>query len=92
MVVFFILGLVLGSFLNVLLFRLDREEGIIWGRSKCPKCKTQLKWRDMIPLLSFILLKSKCRYCKEQISFIYPVVEFLTGLTFALFYTQLGFP
>lgn len=88
---FFILGLVLGSFLNVLLFRLDREEGIIWGRSKCPKCRSQLNWMDMIPLLSFILLKRKCRYCRERISFIYPIVEFLTGLMFALFYIQLGF-
>lgn len=91
-VMFFIFGLVLGSFLNVLLFRLDREEGIIWGRSKCPKCKFQLNWRDMIPLLSFVLLKRKCRYCRERISFIYPIVEFLTGLIFALFYIQLGFP
>lgn len=90
--IFFILGLILGSFLNVLLFRLDREGGIIWGRSKCPKCKSQLNWRDMIPLLSFILLKRKCRYCKERISFIYPIVELLTGLIFALFYIQLGFP
>lgn len=89
--VFFILGLVLGSFLNVLLFRLDREGGIILGRSKCPKCKFQLKWLDMIPLLSFILLKRRCRYCKERISLIYPVVELSIGLIFALFYIQLGF-
>ncbi len=88
----FIFGLIIGSFFNVLVFRLDREKGILLGRSKCLKCKRALKWYDLVPVLSFLVLKTRCRYCKERISFIYPVVELATGIIFLLFFLKLGLP
>ena len=78
----FVLGLIVGSFLNVVICRLETGEGIIVGRSHCPRCKEILKWFDLIPLLSFIFLKGKCRYCKKPISWQYPIVELATGLIF----------
>jgi len=80
----FIIGLFTGSFLNVLVDRLPRGESIIKGRSHCEKCKENLRWYDLIPLLSFIFLKGKCRYCKASLSFYYPTVELATGTLFAL--------
>ena len=65
----FILGLFVGSFLNVLADRLPKEESAIKGRSHCEKCKKELAWFDLIPLLSFIFLKGKCRYCRTSLSF-----------------------
>jgi prepilin signal peptidase PulO-like enzyme (type II secretory pathway) len=81
----FILGLILGSFLNVLIPRLHFEEkGIISGRSHCPKCEHELQWFDLIPLLSFASTGGKCRYCKTKVSWWYPSVEFTTGFMFML--------
>lgn len=82
----FILGLCIGSFLNVLIYRLN-EEGVpkFWqGRSICPNCKHQLSWQDNIPLLSYIFLKGKCHYCHKKISIQYPVVELITAISFVL--------
>jgi leader peptidase (prepilin peptidase)/N-methyltransferase len=78
-------GLILGSFLNVIILRLDKKPGILTGRSECPKCLSVLKWYDLIPVLSFILLRGKCRYCNKTISPIYPVVELAVALTFFIF-------
>lgn len=78
----FILGLVIGSFLNVVILRTVSEESIITPASKCPKCQTTLKWYHNIPLLSYICLRGKCAYCKEHISIQYPIVELLTGIIF----------
>ncbi|PIY78427.1 MAG: prepilin peptidase, partial [Parcubacteria group bacterium CG_4_10_14_0_8_um_filter_35_7] len=88
MVIFFIFifGLCIGSFLNAVIWRLHRKESFFKGRSYCPKCRHSLGARDLIPLLSFLLLKGKCRYCKEKISWQYPVVELATGLLFCLVY------
>ncbi len=87
MIWLFILGLVLGSFLNVLIFRLNTEDKKVpkfWqGRSICPKCKKQIAWFDNIPLLSFIFLRAKCRHCKKPISWQYPVVELVTAVVTA---------
>lgn len=80
---FFLLGSCVGSFLNVLALRSLKEESIIWPSSYCPKCKHQLSLLDNIPIISYLLLKARCRYCKEPISFQYPLVELATGLTFA---------
>jgi prepilin signal peptidase PulO-like enzyme (type II secretory pathway) len=77
----FIFGLIIGSFLNCLIFRLHTGEGMR-GRSHCPKCKKQIAWYDNIPVLSFILLKGKCRHCHKSISWQYPAVELITGLLF----------
>ncbi len=84
LIIFFIVGLMVGSFLNVVIYRLNLAESIFWGRSHCPHCKAKINWYDNIPLLSFILLQGKCRYCGEKISWQYPIVEFSTGLSFIL--------
>jgi prepilin signal peptidase PulO-like enzyme (type II secretory pathway) len=80
--IFFILGLIIGSFLNVVVYRLNLAESIL-GRSYCPHCKGKIRWYDNIPLLSFIVLKFQCRNCKKKISWQYPLVEFFTGIAFA---------
>ena len=76
----FILGTCVGSFLNVVLFRLERKGGILIGRSECPECLTRLQWYDLLPLISYLFLKGNCRYCKSEISLIYPLMEFTAGL------------
>jgi len=76
----FLLGLMVGSFLNVVIYRLPRGEGIVWGRSRCPACGETLRWYDLIPLLSYIWLRGRCRYCSGPISWRYPLVELLSGL------------
>ncbi|MBI1919218.1 prepilin peptidase [Candidatus Microgenomates bacterium] len=81
----FITGIVIGSFLNVLIYRLPRNLAIL-GRSFCPKCKKKISWQDNIPLLSFVLLGGKCRSCRSPISWQYPIVELLTGILFTLIY------
>lgn len=87
----FVFGLVVGSFLNVCIYRIPREQSIIKPRSHCPKCRKLVTWYDNIPLLSYILLGGKCRYCKEKISLQYFIVELITGLMFLLFYNRFGF-
>jgi prepilin signal peptidase PulO-like enzyme (type II secretory pathway) len=82
-VLFAILGLIIGSFLNVLIFRTKIEDSLL-GRSYCPKCKKKIDWYDNIPLLSFIILGAKCRKCRQKISWQYPIVEALTAVTFGL--------
>ena len=82
-----ILGLIVGSFLNVVIFRLENGEKIVNDRSKCLRCKHVLAWYDLIPVLSFIFLKGKCRYCEERISWQYPVVEMGTGILFIIVFS-----
>lgn len=82
-VIFFILGLIIGSFLNVVVYRLRMAESFVVGRSHCTHCKTQISWYDNIPVLSFILLKFRCRHCQAKISWQYPLVEIFTGFMFA---------
>lgn len=84
LLIFFVLGLLVGSFLNVVVYRLNVAENFTVGRSKCPHCQKTISWYDNIPLLSFILLKFRCRYCKEKISWQYPLVELFTAVLFAL--------
>lgn len=84
----FILGLIFGSFLNVLIYRLPREESIISPPSHCPSCGSRLKALDLIPILSYLVLRGKCRYCGVKISPRYPLVELLTGVAFLLVYLQ----
>lgn len=78
----FILGLCVGSFLNVLIDRLPKGEQVFWGRSYCDSCRQPLSWYDLIPLVSFILLGRRCRYCRALISWQYPVVELATAILF----------
>jgi len=78
----FVLGLFVGSFLNVIIDRLPRKETIAKGRSHCEFCKKELTWYDLIPLFSFLFLKGKCRYCHKSIGVFYPIIEFSTGILF----------
>ena len=82
----FILGAAVGSFLNVVLYRSIIGQDWVRGRSRCDSCKKQIKWYDNIPLLSYFVLRGKCRHCNVQIALAHPVVEFLTGLLFAWWY------
>lgn len=93
-IVIFILGLFFGSFFGVLIDRIPKGKDVVSGRSKCDFCKKELKWIDLIPLFSFLILKGRCRHCKRKLSYFYPVVEFLTGLLFTftfIWFFSLGF-
>jgi prepilin signal peptidase PulO-like enzyme (type II secretory pathway) len=85
-IIFFIiitlLGLVVGSFLSAVTYRLPRGINIIKGRSFCDNCKRKISWRDNVPVFSFYFLGGKCRNCKSQISIRYPLIEFFTMLVF----------
>jgi leader peptidase (prepilin peptidase)/N-methyltransferase len=83
----FLIGIFIGSFLNVIIDRLPRKETIAKGRSYCEFCKKELSWYDLIPLLSFLMLKGKCRYCHKKLSLYYPIIELSTGILFALTYS-----
>ena len=81
----FIFGLIIGSFLNVVILRLKSgKKGIITGTSACPNCHKRLSFWDLIPVFSYILLKGRCRYCSKKVSIQYPLVELLTGIVFAI--------
>jgi len=80
----FLCGLFMGSFLNVLIDRIPRNEPFWKGRSHCEYCKHTLSWNDLVPFLSFLFLKGKCRYCKKYIGWKYPVIELTTGILFIL--------
>ena len=80
----FIFGLFIGSFLNCVIYRLEQGESFLKGRSYCPNCKHQLAWYDLLPVLSFLFLRGRCRYCKKPISWQYPIVELFTGIVFTL--------
>lgn len=77
-----ILGLVVGSFLNALLWRLHEGMSLVHGRSMCPSCKVQLTWWELIPVISFLILGGRCRSCRVAISIQYPLVELTTALIF----------
>lgn len=90
----FAIGLLFGSFLNVCISRLPEHKSIAKPRSCCPHCKTTIRWYDNIPLLSWILLRAKCRHCGASISWRYPLVEFAVGLWFVVcwsHYAMYGF-
>ncbi len=89
-VIFFILGLLIGSFLNVCIYRIPRHKSIIAPRSFCPACKRPIQPYDNIPVISYLLLGGRCRYCKTKISWQYPLVELLTALLFLFLYLNFG--
>lgn len=86
----FIFGLIVGSFLNCLIYRLEigkvKDRGFLAGRSYCPHCRHNLSWQDLIPIFSFLSLSGKCRYCTKKISWQYPLVELATGILFLLIF------
>jgi len=85
-----IFGAIVGSFLNVCIFRLPKEESIIWPGSHCPHCENPIKFYDNIPLISYLLLRGKCRYCRGAISAQYPLVEGITALSSFILFMRFG--
>src|SRR5579863_7393487 len=86
----FLAGLLIGSFLNVCVFRMPRDLSVVRPRSFCPACEKPIAWYDNVPLLSYILLRGKCRQCGWRVPLRYPIVELLTGLAFATCFAALG--
>lgn len=85
-----ILGLITGSFLNVVIHRLPRGEGVVLKPSHCPACGARLVWHELVPVVSYLVLRGRCRHCGERMSFRYPAVEVLTAALFVLVYLLLG--
>lgn len=83
-IIIFLLGTIIGSFLNVVIYRFNTGKSIVRGRSICMTCNRSLRWYELIPILSFLIQSGKCRRCASSISHQYPIVEFGTGLIFAL--------
>ena len=90
LIIFFIIGTVFGSFYNVVGYRLPKGESIIYPSSHCPNCNNKLKTLELIPVLSYIFQKGKCKHCQTKISAFYPFFELLTGILFALAYIAFG--
>ena len=90
-VLVFIYGLMLGSFYNVVGYRIPNNLSIIHPGSFCPKCNHKLKWYELIPVFSFIIQGGKCRKCKSKISLFYPLIELSTGILFVISYMTFGF-
>lgn len=87
----FLFGIVIGSFLNVCIYRIPKNENIVKVRSHCMNCGYQLKWYDLIPLFSWLALRGKCRKCKKPVSIQYPVIETLNGIGYVLVFCVNGF-
>lgn len=89
--IIFLYGLLIGSFLNVCIYRIPREESIVFPSSHCFGCGTNLKWYDLVPVFSYMVQKGKCRYCGEKISSQYPIIELFNGMLYLLVYMKFGF-
>ncbi len=83
-IVVFLYGIIIGSFLNVCIYRIPKGEDIVKTNSHCMVCGKQLKWYDLFPVISFLCLKGRCRYCKTKLSWQYPLVECLNGILYCL--------
>lgn len=89
--IIFIVGTFFGSFFNVVIYRLPLKKSIVFGSSSCTSCNTPIKAYDLIPVLSYLGLKGKCRHCNASISMRYPLIELLTGFTYLLLFLQFDF-
>jgi len=87
----FLYGIIIGSFLNVCIYRIPKEESIAYPPSHCSNCNNKLGWKDLFPVFSFLFLKGKCRYCGEKISIQYPLVELVNGLLYLSLLFKFGF-
>lgn len=90
-IIVFILGLVFGSFFNVVGLRVPKKESIVWPGSHCSSCGQTLTALELIPVVSYIIQHGKCRYCQERVSLIYPIMELVTAGLFVLAYKNVGF-
>lgn len=90
-IIVFLYGVLIGSFLNVVINRLPRKESIVKVRSHCEECGYQLEWYDLVPLFSYIFLRGKCRKCKAVISIQHPLIEGLNGVLYILIFAKYGF-
>ncbi len=90
-ILIFVLGVIFGSFFNVVGYRIPKGLSIVRPGSFCPKCHHDLKWYELIPIFSYLFLRGKCSYCHQKISPIYPIVELVTGLLFLIAYLLFGF-
>src|SRR3989338_5294259 len=86
----FLFGSVVGSFLNVCIYRLPRGESIVYPPSHCTHCNNRLYWYDNVPFLSYIVLRARCRFCRRPISPRYFIVELMTALLFLAFFASYG--
>lgn len=86
----FLYGLVIGSFLNVCIYRLPKKEGIVMTRSHCMKCGHKLQWFELIPVFSYVVLRGRCRQCKDKISIQYPLVELLNAIGYVWIFLNNG--
>ena len=89
-IIIFLYGIVIGSFLNVCIYRIPKKENIAKVRSHCMSCGYQLKWYDLVPLFSYLFLGGKCRKCKEKISIQYPIIEALNGVLYLFVFAEYG--
>ena len=88
---YFLFGLLIGSFLNVCIYRIPKKENITTTRSHCMACGNVIKWYDLIPVLSYLLLRGRCRSCGAKLSIQYPIIELLNGLLYCLVFAVTGF-
>jgi len=86
----FLFGTLMGSFLNVCIYRLPRKESVVWPGSRCPDCKAPIPLWLNIPILSYLVLGGKCRNCKQPVPIIYPLVEVVTGVLLVLLWRYYG--
>ncbi|MGJ7044583.1 prepilin peptidase [Thermoanaerobacterium thermosulfurigenes] len=86
----FVFGTIIGSFLNVVIYRFPRNESIVYPPSHCTNCESELKPYDLVPIVSYIFLRGRCRYCGNRISIRYPIVELLTGLIYLILFIYFG--
>ena len=90
-IIIFLYGIIIGSFLNVCIYRIPKKENFTTTRSHCMNCGYQLKWYDLFPLFSYIILCGKCRNCKAKISIQYPIIEALNGILYVMIFMINGY-
>lgn len=91
LIITIVYGVMIGSFLNVCIYRIPKEESVVVVNSHCMTCGKQIKWYDLVPLISFLILRGKCRYCKTKLSIQYPIVEALNGILYGIIVLVNGF-
>jgi prepilin signal peptidase PulO-like enzyme (type II secretory pathway) len=88
----FVFGLIIGSFLNVVILRLNTGRSIVHGGSRCARCDKALRWYELVPVFSFLALRGRCARCKQAISFQYPIVELVTAISFVVLFSRFVLP